>query len=162
MHRVEKGLRPSLARPRVTDAASDPGSDNAPLQEREHRTAPKRRIPLFSSGALGIQASADSTSPAYGLALAKTTGTHCMRQKVIFALLALAGASLGGCSTSPRPEGVLPRTDLPPPPSIAESVPRSVSSRSPERARPRASAQPQRQGLSVPDRLVPPRPAASP
>jgi len=79
-----------------------------------------------------------------------------MRQKVIFSLLALTSLALGGCSASPKPEGVLPRTDLPPPPSVTGSVP--------ERAIPRATAgaQPQRRGLSVPDRLVPPHPATRP
>lgn len=76
-----------------------------------------------------------------------------MRQTVIFSLLAATGLILGGCSTSAKPEGVLPRTDVPPPPS--------VGSRAPDRPAVGSTtgAQPQRRGLSVPDRLVPPSPA---
>ncbi|WP_414471525.1 hypothetical protein [Microvirga sp. M2] len=79
-----------------------------------------------------------------------------MRQTLIFFLLAVTGLTLGGCSASPKPEGVLPRMDLPPPPSAAGSVPGRAAVRAP------AGPQPQRRGLSVPDRLVPPTPAAQP
>ncbi|MEZ0171539.1 hypothetical protein [Microvirga sp. TS319] len=79
-----------------------------------------------------------------------------MRQIVILSLLAVAGLSLGGCSASSKPEGVLPRMDLPPPPSVGGSAPARAAVRAP------AGAQPQRRGLSVPDRLVPPTPSAQP
>ena len=79
-----------------------------------------------------------------------------MRQRVIVSLLGLVGLALGGCSTSAAPEGVLPRTDLPPPPSIDRSAPSRTTNPA------TTGSQPQRRGLSVPDRLVPPRPAATP
>ncbi|WP_243367981.1 hypothetical protein [Microvirga solisilvae] len=74
-----------------------------------------------------------------------------MRQTMILSLLGLVGLALAGCSTSPSAEGVLPREGLPPPPSVTGTL---------NRAPARATAQPQaqRRSLSVPDRLVPPRP----
>jgi len=78
-----------------------------------------------------------------------------MRHRAIFSLLGLAGLALAGCSTSPAPQGVLPREDVPPPPSVTGSTVRPASPPS----RTNAQAQTQRRSLSVPDRLVPPRPA---
>lgn len=81
-----------------------------------------------------------------------------MRQRVIFPLLGFAGLILGGCSTSPAPQGVLPRESVPPPPSVTGStLPRTTGT-----SRTAAQSQTQRRSLSVPDRLVPPRPAARP
>lgn len=80
-----------------------------------------------------------------------------MRQRMVFSLLSLAGLALGGCSTSPAPQGVLPRTDVPPPPSVTGSVPNRAAVGTAANTQ-----QPQRQGLSVPDRLVPRRPASRP
>ncbi|MGO4388511.1 hypothetical protein AB4Y85_13335 [Microvirga sp. 2YAF29] len=79
-----------------------------------------------------------------------------MRIQVIVPALALAALALGGCSTSPSAEGVLPRTDVPPPPSIERSAPSRPSG-----ANTTGTAVQQRRGLSVPDRLVPPRPSAT-
>jgi hypothetical protein len=79
-----------------------------------------------------------------------------MRIQVIVPALALIALALGGCSTSPSAEGVLPRTDVPPPPSLNSSPsPRQAASNTTGTV-----AQPRR-GLSVPDRLVPPRPSAT-
>ncbi|SCX87733.1 hypothetical protein [Microvirga guangxiensis] len=75
-----------------------------------------------------------------------------MHRIMIVSLLGLAGLALAGCSTSATPEGVLPRTDLPPPPSIGRSQRDRATTSS-------VGAQPQRRGLSVPSTLVPPRPA---
>lgn len=79
-----------------------------------------------------------------------------MRQGVIFSLLGLMGLVLGGCSTTPKAEGVLPRETVPPPPSVTGSMPRQAPGRASA-----TGTQPQRRGLSVPDRLVPPRPGAA-
>ncbi|MET0531321.1 MAG: hypothetical protein ABW003_23810 [Microvirga sp.] len=76
-----------------------------------------------------------------------------MRLQVIIPALALTALALGGCSTSPSAEGVLPRTDVPPPPSVDRSAP-------PRQAGTTGAVSQQRRGLSVPDRLVPPRPSA--
>jgi hypothetical protein len=97
----------------------------------------------------------DSTQRIYGLAYAMELGNYIMRQRMI--VLSLAGLALGGCSMSPAPQGVLPRTDVPPPPSATGSVPNRAAVGATTNAQ-----QPQRQGLSVPDRLVPRRPAARP
>lgn len=78
-----------------------------------------------------------------------------MRIQVIVPALALVALALGGCSTSPSPEGVLPRTDVPPPPSIERSTP------SRQNVGTTGTVVQQRRGLSVPDRLVPPRPSAT-
>jgi hypothetical protein len=75
-----------------------------------------------------------------------------MRQRVIFSLLGLAALALGGCSTTPKAEGVLPREAVPPPPSVDVGKPQ----RSPTPSA--TGAQLPRRSLSVPDRLVPPRP----
>jgi hypothetical protein len=78
-----------------------------------------------------------------------------MRIQVIVPALALVALTLGGCSTSPSAEGVLPRTDVPPPPSVERSAPpRQAASGT------TGTVNQQRRGLSVPDRLVPPRPSA--
>lgn len=74
-----------------------------------------------------------------------------MRQRAIISLLGLAGLALAGCTTSPTPEGVLPRTTVPPPPSIGGTKPSSTA------AQASAGEQTQRRGLSVPGRLATPR-----
>jgi hypothetical protein len=79
-----------------------------------------------------------------------------MRRTMIFSLLGLAGLALGGCTTSAKPEGVLPRANVPPPPSETGSVPNSTATAA------TTDTQSQRRSLSVPGRLVPPRPAARP
>jgi hypothetical protein len=76
-----------------------------------------------------------------------------MRIQVTVPALALVALALGGCSTSPSAEGVLPRTDVPPPPSIERSAPSRQNAASTT-----GTVAQQRRGLSVPDRLVPPRP----
>jgi len=78
-----------------------------------------------------------------------------MRRRVIFSLLGLMGLVLGGCSTTPKAEGVLPRETVPPPPSVTGSMPRRAP------GAPAAGLASQRRGLSVPDRLVPLRPGTS-
>lgn len=80
-----------------------------------------------------------------------------MRHLMIVPLLGLAGLILAACSTSPAPQGVLPRESVPPPPSVTGSTLNRTSA-----ARAGAQAQAQRRALSVPDRLVPPRPAVRP
>ncbi|WP_457094481.1 hypothetical protein [Microvirga sp. P5_D2] len=77
-----------------------------------------------------------------------------MRLQVIIPALALTALALGGCSTSPSAEGVLPRTDVPPPPSVERSAPPRQATGT------TGTVAQQRRGLSVPDRLVPPRPSA--
>ncbi|HZH10446.1 MAG TPA: hypothetical protein VEZ24_08750 [Microvirga sp.] len=81
-----------------------------------------------------------------------------MRHTMIFPLSGFAALFLAGCSTSPAPQGVLPRENLPPPPSITGSTPNRTSAA----VRTDAQGQTQRRSLSVPDRLVPPRPAVQP
>lgn len=76
-----------------------------------------------------------------------------MQKLSAFIVLVIGGALLAGCSTS-QTMGVLPREPVPPPPSA-----RNTLARNPETLpRPAARAQP-RQGLSVPDRIVTPRPS---
>jgi hypothetical protein len=78
-----------------------------------------------------------------------------MRIQVIVPALALMALTLGGCALSPSAEGVLPRTDVPPPPSV------NGRSRQPVTTGATGATAQQRRGLSVPPRLVPPRPAAA-
>ena len=77
------------------------------------------------------------------------------RRSILSLALTLTALVLGGCSTSPSAGGVLPKTDVPPPPSVNNSAP----SRQTAAGTTGAVVQPRR-GLSVPDRLVPPRPSA--
>lgn len=67
------------------------------------------------------------------------------------ALLLLSGM-LAACNTG-APQGVLPRTPVPPPPSVGSNAKATTASR-------QASTAAQRRSLDVPDRLEPPRPSA--
>lgn len=77
-----------------------------------------------------------------------------MRLQMIVTALFLAAVALGGCSMSPAPEGVLPRTSVPPPPSVSSNTPLRQPTAT------GATVQ-QRRGLDVPSRLVPPRPSSA-
>ncbi|QFU16226.1 hypothetical protein [Microvirga thermotolerans] len=68
------------------------------------------------------------------------------------ALLLLSGI-LAACNTS-APQGVLPRTPVPPPPSIAGSAQKAMP------ASRQASAAPRRRSIDVPSRLDAPPPAS--
>lgn len=76
-----------------------------------------------------------------------------MRVLTAIPALFLTGAALGGCSTS-APPGVLPRDPVPPPPSLTGSIPKRTATAE------RASPSVQRRALSVPERIVTPRPAS--
>lgn len=78
-----------------------------------------------------------------------------MHRRAIFSLVGLIGLALGGCAISQTPQGVLPRTEVSPPPSVARNVPNRATIGT---AGTTTSAIPQRQGLSVPSRLTTPRP----
>lgn len=70
-----------------------------------------------------------------------------MRILIPLAAAALA-AALGGCVLAGRPEGVLERSEMPPPPSGAGEV--KLSKPAPEAAEPPQSAEAQRRTLAPP------------
>ena len=78
-----------------------------------------------------------------------------MRRLAVVPALLLAGIVLGGCSTG-APPGVLPRDNLPPPPSVSgKATGRSTAVR-------QSNADSQRGAISVPSRAEAPRPSSSP
>ncbi|MBZ6074693.1 hypothetical protein [Microvirga puerhi] len=67
------------------------------------------------------------------------------------AILLLSG-TLAACSTNAAPQGVLPRTPVPPPPSVTGNN-KATSAR-------QTAAETRRRSIDVPDRLDTPSPAA--
>ncbi len=76
-----------------------------------------------------------------------------MRILTAIPALLVVGVVLGGCNTG-APQGVLPRDPVPPPPSVTGGI----SQR--QVAGDRTGTSVQRRGLSVPDRIVTPRPSS--
>ena len=76
-----------------------------------------------------------------------------MRALVIPSALALLGILLASCNVG-SPQGVLPRTDLPPPPSVGGGAPTKTGSLD------RAAEAARRQAIKVPERLDAPRPSS--
>ncbi|AWM86761.1 hypothetical protein [Microvirga sp. 17 mud 1-3] len=76
-----------------------------------------------------------------------------MRILASLPVLLIACGTLAACNTG-APQGVLPRTPVPPPPSVAGGATKGTA------ATRQTNAQVQRRSIDVPDRLEAPRPSS--
>ncbi|MDF2811544.1 MAG: hypothetical protein K0S56_2575 [Microvirga sp.] len=79
-----------------------------------------------------------------------------MRRLLAPSALILFGLSLAGCNTG-APQGVLPRTEVPPPPSLTGGDSRGRGAKAAQQSGPVA----QRPAVSVPDTMSTPRPSST-